>query len=56
MKEGHYVIQVPPGGSGVLAYEKDMDYQNTRIVVMADGSVTKTMPEADFQAALKKGQ
>jgi hypothetical protein len=56
LKEGRYVIQVPPGGTGVLAYEKDKDYQNTRVVVMTDGAVTKTMPEADFQAALKKGQ
>ena len=56
VKEGQYVIQVPPGGSGILAYEKDRDYQNTRVVVMTDGSVTKTMPEADFQVALKKGQ
>lgn len=56
VKEGQYVIQVPPGGSGVLAYEKDKDYQNTRVVVMTDGAVTKTMSEADFQAALKKGQ
>jgi hypothetical protein len=56
IKEGQYVIQVPMGGTGILAYEKDKDYQNTRVVVTTDGAVTKTMPEADFQAALKKGQ
>lgn len=56
LKEGRYVIQLPPGGTGILAYEKDKDYQNTRVVVTTDGAVTKTMPEADFQAALKKGQ
>jgi hypothetical protein len=57
LKNGDYVITIPgdPNVTGVLAYEKDKDYQGTRVVVMTDGSVQKTMSEADFQAALKKG-
>ncbi|OAI40855.1 hypothetical protein AYO40_04135 [Planctomycetaceae bacterium SCGC AG-212-D15] len=56
VKDGDYVLNVPKGGDGILAYEKDKDYQGTRVVVMTDGSVQKTMSEADFQATLKKGR
>jgi hypothetical protein len=58
LKDGDYVVNaaLSPTAGGVLAYEKEKDYQGTRVVVMTDGSVQKTMPEADFQAALKKGQ
>jgi hypothetical protein len=55
VKNGDYVIVVSPADSKLLAYEKDKDYQNTR-VVLKDGAVTKTMPEAEFQEALKKAQ
>lgn len=58
VKEGRYVVQIPkmPDASGILAYEKDADYQGTRVVVMTDGSVQKTMPESEFQKALKAGK
>src|SRR5262245_41443113 len=36
VKEGQYVIVVPPGGNGVLAYEKEKDYNSTRVVLTPD--------------------
>jgi hypothetical protein len=56
LKDGDYVLNISadPNATGILAYEKDKDYQGTRVVVMTDGAVQKTMSEADFQAALKK--
>lgn len=53
IKEGQYIIHsVEPGG--VFAYEKAPDYQKTRVVVLSDGSVQKTMPEEEFQKLIKK--
>jgi hypothetical protein len=56
LKDGDYVINsaITPNVTCILAYEKDKDYQGTRVVVMTDRSVQKRMTEADFQAALKK--
>ena len=55
VKDGAYVVRVPkdPSATGMLAWEKDADYQGTRVVVMTDGSVTKTFSQADFQKAQK---
>jgi hypothetical protein len=50
IKEQQYAIQVPLGGTGIIGFERDRDLNNTRVVVMADGSVNKAMPEAEFQA------
>jgi hypothetical protein len=54
--EQQYAIQVPRGGTGIVGYETDPDLDKTRVVVMADGTVNKTMPEAEFQEAMKKGK
>lgn len=55
IKEGRYVVNVPRmlDSTWLLAYEKEPDFQGTRVVVMSDGAVTKTMPEAEFQKLLK---
>jgi hypothetical protein len=50
IKEQQYAICVPLGGTGIIGFEKDRDLNNTRVVVMADGSVNKAMPEQEFQA------
>jgi hypothetical protein len=48
-----FVLDPPPDGHQVLAYEKDV-YQkfNNRLVLFADGAV-EMMEDADFQKALK---
>jgi hypothetical protein len=50
IKEQQYAIHVPSGGTGIIGFERDPDLDNTRVVVMADGSVNKAMTEAAFQA------
>ncbi len=48
-----FVLDPPPNGNQVLAYEKEAFAQfNNRIVLFGDGSV-KLMPDAEFQAALR---
>jgi hypothetical protein len=51
-----WLLDPPPGGSQILAYEKD-EFQlwHNRLVLFADGSV-QMMLTADFQAALKRQQ
>lgn len=56
VKDGQYVIRVPGNGTGLLAYEKASDYQKTRVAVMADGSVTKAMTDAELMAATRQPQ
>ena len=50
IKEQQYAVQVPAGGTGIIAFERDRDLDDTRVVVMANGSVNKAMPEAEFRA------
>jgi hypothetical protein len=54
--EQQYNIQVPDGGSDMIAYETDPDFEKTRVVGMSDGTVNKALPEDDFQQLLKKGK
>jgi hypothetical protein len=53
VKDKKYVVRIV-STRGLMVYEKDKDYQNTRVVLTPDGAVTKTMTEADFLAAVKK--
>jgi hypothetical protein len=54
IKVQRYVIQVPGGWTNIVGYEMDSDLHNTRVVVLADGTVDKAMPEAKFQEAIVK--
>jgi hypothetical protein len=55
IKLQQYAVQVPKDGTGIVGYERDPDLNDTHVIVMADGSVNKAMPEAEFQEAIKKG-
>ena len=54
IKETRYAIQVPSGWTNIIGYETDSDLDHTRVVVLADGTVDKAMPEARLQEALVK--
>jgi hypothetical protein len=54
--EQQYGVQVPKGGVGIVGYERDADLNDTQVVIMADGTVNKSMPTPEFLAAMKKGK
>lgn len=54
IKEQRYAIQVPSNGTGIIGYEMDSDLNKTHVVVSADGTVDKAMPEAKLQEAILK--